>query len=244
MAALSGHLRVIPDIRLGKPVGDEAMNAATAQSLPEMAEEARQDQRAEPRFTALIRSAKLVCGQGEFVCIVRNVSASGVLLKFFHQAPRDAAMALVLQNGEMLELEPVRDLGMEASFRFSQATSIERLIREDAQYPRRLLRLNLAIPLSLRTLAGVTPAITRNMSQQGCCLDTEAPLALAQSAMIDSPYLPCIRAKVRWRRGGACGLVFEDTFSLKDFAVVAARLQSPALVSAEPAGTQNNCSPN
>ena len=63
------------------------------------------DQRGAPRFTSLIRAAKLVCGQGEFVCVIRDVSATGVSLRTFHKLPTDEAIALELQNGESYELE-------------------------------------------------------------------------------------------------------------------------------------------
>ena len=191
--------------------------------------EAAVDQRAAPRFTSLIRSAKLVSGQGEFVCVVRDVSSSGVRLRCFHDVPHDPSMALELQNGELLEIERVRDDGHDASFRFREEISVERLVRETSLYPRRLLRLNIAIPLTLRTLAGQIAAVTENISQQGCRTECALPLALAQGVVVESPHLPGIRAKVRWRQGGVCGLVFDDTFTLKDFAVHAARLQCPAL---------------
>lgn len=187
------------------------------------------EQRAAPRFTALIRSAKLVCGQGEFVCVVRDVSMTGVRLRCFHTVPRDASMALELQNGELIDIMPVRQEGCEASFRFVRDMAIDRLIGESELYPRRLLRLNLAIPLTLRTLTGRVPAVTQNLSQQGCRVECAVPLALAQPVIVESASLPGIRAKVRWRHDGACGLVFDDTFSLKDFAIHAARLQCPAL---------------
>lgn len=189
------------------------------------------EQRAAPRFTSLIRSAKLVCGKGEFVCVVRDVSSTGVRLRCFHQVPRDPSMALELQNGELLEIELVRLAGLEASYRFVREVPIERLIGECELYPRRLLRLKLAIPVTLRTLAGPTPAVTINLSQQGCRLECGVPLAMAQPVTLEGAKLPSIRAKVRWRRDGACGLVFDDTFSLKDFALHAARLQCPGLVS-------------
>ena len=208
------------------------MGAAIAEYSHEGSPERVIDQRAAPRFTALIRSAKLVSGKGEFVCVVRDVSSSGVRLRCFHDVPRDPAMALELQNGELIEIERVRDEGNEASFRFQEEMSVERLVRETGLYPRRLLRLNIAIPLTLRTLAGPVAAITENLSQQGCRVDCALPLALAQAVIVESPYLPGIRAKVRWRRGGSCGLVFDDTFSLKDFALLAARLQCPALAPA------------
>ena len=188
------------------------------------------DQRAAPRFTSLIRAAKLISGQGEFVCVVRDVSGTGVRLRCFHKVPRSDVMALQLQNGDIFEILRVRGEGNEASFRFAIEVPREQLVQEHSLYPRRPLRLNLAIPLSLRIGSGQVPAITENISQQGCKIEAGAPLALGQAAMIESPHLPGIRAKVRWRGDGAYGLVFDDTFILSDFAVLAARLQSPALV--------------
>ncbi len=47
-----------------------------------------EEQRGAPRYTSLIRAAKLVCGQGEFVCVIRDVSATGVSLRTFHRLPR------------------------------------------------------------------------------------------------------------------------------------------------------------
>ena len=77
-----------------------------------------EEQRGAPRYTSLIRAAKLVCGQGEFVCVIRDVSATGVSLRTFHRLPTDEAIALELQNGESYELELVRSEGFEASYRF------------------------------------------------------------------------------------------------------------------------------
>lgn len=187
------------------------------------------DQRAAPRFIALIRAAKLLSDGNEFICVVRDVSTSGVRLRCFHAIPHGQAMALELQNGDSFPLERVRDEGQDASFRFAGEAPIERLLQESINYPRRPLRLNMNIPLTLRTPAGPIAAVTQNISQQGCRVECAMPLALAQPVLVESALLPGIRAKVRWRRGNACGLVFDDTFSLKDFAVHAARMQCPTL---------------
>lgn len=190
------------------------------------------DQRVAPRFIALIRAAKLVSDEREFVCVVRDVSTAGVRLRCFHAIPYGQAMRLELQNGDSFALERVRDEGYEASFRFPEEVAIERLLQDTMYHPRRPLRLNMAIPLTLRTLAGQAAAVTQNISQQGCRVECAMPLALSQPVIVESAVLPGIRAKVRWRRGSACGLVFDDTFSLKDVAVHAARLQCPSLASA------------
>jgi hypothetical protein len=187
------------------------------------------EQRAAPRFFSLIRAAKLVSDQGEFICVVRDVSSTGVRLRCFHTPPRERAMALELQNGDVFEIERVREDGEDVSFRFATEVPIERLVQESAFYPRRPLRLNIAIPISLRTPAGPIAAVTKNFSQQGCRLEAALPMAIDQALIVESRHLPGIRAKVRWRRDCDCGLVFDDTFSLRDFAIHAARLQCPAL---------------
>lgn len=183
------------------------------------------EQRSAPRFTSLIRAAKLVCGDEEYVCVLRDVSSAGVRLRCFHPIPHAGIMTLELQNGEAFVIEPVREDGQEASFRFAAPVPVERLVQETWAHPRRPLRLNLAIALTLHTGRASAAAMTRNVSQQGCRLECTVPLAIAQPVVVESAHLPGIRAKVRWRREGACGLVFDDTFSLRDLALYAARVQ-------------------
>lgn len=191
------------------------------------------EQRAAPRFFSLIRAAKLVAADGEFICVVRDVSSSGVRLRCFHTPPQDRALSLELQNGEVFQIERVRGEGEEASYRFAAEVPVERLVKEALLYPRRPLRLNVALPVTLRAQSGMVAAVTKNLSQQGCRLELAAPLAIDQPVVLESPQLPDVRAKVRWRRDKDCGLVFDDTFSLKAFAIHAARLQCPALVQGE-----------
>ena len=188
------------------------------------------DQRGAPRYTSLIRAAKLVCGQGEFVCVIRDVSATGVSLRTFHKLPTDAALALELQNGETYELELVRNEGFEASYRFAQPIEVERLIRENWDYPKRGLRLNIMLPLTISSLSGKAKAVTLNISQQGARIECDHIFAIDQRVTISCDSLPDIRCTVRWRRDSNYGLVFEDTFTLRDFAIAAAKVQCPLLL--------------
>lgn len=186
-----------------------------------------QEQRGAPRFVSLIRAAKLVSAAGEFVCVIRDVSSTGVRLRSFHALPLEGSQALELQNGESYPVEPVRSAGAETSFRFLREVAVDRLVRESWVYPRRPLRIALALPVSLRRGSESVAAMMRNISQQGCRLTAAAPLALEEAVTLRAPQLPGIRAKVRWRRKSDHGLVFDDTFSLRDFAVHVARLQCP-----------------
>lgn len=188
------------------------------------------EQRAAPRFISLIRAAKLVCGQGEFVCVIRDVSATGVSVRTFHRLPTDAAIALELQNGETYELELVRSEGFEASYRFVTPIAVEQLIQEDWGYPKRQLRLNIMLPLVVSALTGRGMAVTLNVSQQGARIECDHVFSIDQRVTISCDQLPDIRCTVRWRKDANYGLVFEDTFTLADFAKLAAKVQCPALL--------------
>lgn len=188
------------------------------------------DQREAPRYTSLIRAAKLVSSQGEFVCVIRDVSRLGIGLRMFHEIPVGEEAALELGNGKVFELKRVRAKGREGSFTFLDPIAVDQLIREDWDYPKRQLRLNIAMPLTVTAITGRVDAITDNLSQQGCRLNCDAPFAIDQNLRIAGEHFPEIRAKVRWRKAASYGLVFENTFMLQDFARLAATLQCPQLL--------------
>ncbi len=162
--------------------------------------------------------------------MIRDVSSTGISLRMFHDVPSDVAMGLELQNGDSFELRKVRSAGREASFTFEHEVEVERLIREAWNYPKRQLRLNLTIPLSITTLLGKSEAVTSNLSQQGASIECDTRFALDQTVRIQSKKMPEVRAKVRWRKDNCYGVVFDNTFTLSEFALLAAKNQCPALV--------------
>ncbi len=197
------------------------------------------DLRGAKRYTSLIRSAKLISAQGEFVCVIRDVSSTGIGLRAFHRLPGGERVALELQNGDIFELRKVRSEGREGSYTFETPIPVESLIKENWNYPKRQLRLNLAIPLTISALTGRGEAITQNLSQQGARIECDLPFAIDQTVRLDGGAhfgarsgggRPEIRAKVRWRKGDNYGLVFDTTFALQDFARIAAAMQCPGLL--------------
>ncbi|MBX7528138.1 PilZ domain-containing protein [Qipengyuania sp. 1NDH10] len=188
------------------------------------------ERRGAARYTSLIRAAKLVSAHGEFICVIRDVSSTGISLRTFHALPDETTLGLELQNGESYELVETRREGREASYRFDRPVTVERLIHESWNFPKRQLRLNIEIPLTLSSLTASGDAKTVNLSQQGARVECDAAFAIDQSLRVVSTSFPETRAKVRWRKDANYGLVFEDTFSLREFALMAASVQCPALL--------------
>ena len=192
------------------------------------------DLRAAPRFTLLIRAAKLVSAQGEFVCVIRDVSERGISVRLFHALPGCASFALHMPAGAVYEISPVWQRDNEAGFSFDASVEVERLVNESTEYPKRGLRLGLCFPVTLNMLAGKFEAVVENVSQQGARLTCDQMLAIDQTVRLEMPdmggKLRDVRAKIRWRRENCYGVVFDDTFALGDFARLAALLQAPALL--------------
>lgn len=184
------------------------------------------DQREAPRFALLMRAAKLTCKQGEFMCVVRDASHSGVNIRLFHPLPDTDYLMLEFPNGDRHQLELVWQEGDRAGLRFAQAADIERLLEGPTRFSKRPIRVNLDISAQLLAGATASPARLLDLSQQGAKVICDTRHALDQRARLAAPGLGEVNAKVRWRRDNAYGLVFEDTFQFGDLAQIVAALQA------------------
>ena len=187
--------------------------------------------RAAPRMALLIRTAKLTSAQGEFVCVVRDVSATGISVRLLHALPICENFVIELQTGTCYEVRKVWSKEREAGFEFAKRVDLATIVRETGYFPKRGLRLAISLPVVFSTRLERKTGTIVNLSQQGARIQSDAPLSIDQTISLEGPDLGEIRAKVRWRKGGEYGLVFEDTFSLQNFALLAAKLQCPALLS-------------
>lgn len=192
-----------------------------------------EDMRGAQRFTLLIRTAKLVCESGEYACIIRDVSETGVRLRLFHDLPADTRMALELANGEFYFIERVWERDGHAGFRFSAPVDVQAFIAEVSPYPKRQLRLRLQVAALLSAGDQTSAATVQDLSAQGARVESGRYLALGQRVKLSGGGLPAIMAKVCWRKGSDYGLAFEQVFTLEALAVLAAELQSATPPSAE-----------
>jgi len=196
-------------------------------ALPEPANETTgAEQRSAPRFTLLIRSAKLVSTDHEFLCVIRDASETGVSVRLFHPLPAQIPLALELPNGDRHPLERVWESEGKAGFRFSEATSFERLVEMPSRFSKRGLRVRVEVPCDLLVGLRWVPAMIGNLSQQGALIRTQERLSLVQRVKLRADGMPVVAARVRWRRTDDYGLSFEDTFQFAELAQLAFQLQS------------------
>lgn len=191
------------------------------------------EERIAPRFTILIRTAKLLCGPAEFLCVIRDVSAEGICIRLFHPLPAaehlpedlDSQFVLEMQTGDRHPVRPVWAKPGEVGFKFLTPINVEQMIRRASRFPKRELRFAAELPVKLAISGERYPATLHNISQQGAMIETSQHLKIAQSMWIESSTLPAIEAKVRWRHGERYGLIFDTTFRIGDLAEIIHLLQ-------------------
>ena len=200
---------------------DEAMSHHSAISLEPVS-----DRRATARFTMLIRTGKLITAEGEYLCIVSNISTTGVKIRTFYPLPTDPEMMLELSNGDRYSIRKVWESEGKAGFSFTDNVNIAALLRGGPDNLRkRSVRLKFALPATLHAQGVHQPVLFRDISQQGACIECPKRLAIDEQVRIDSPLLPPIVAKVRWRREPQYGLIFEHTFRFDQLARLTAPLR-------------------
>jgi hypothetical protein len=179
------------------------------------------------RFALLIRSAKLKCDLGEFLCIVRDVSEGGVKLRLFHPLPPCDCFQLELSSRHTFLIEPVWTKGDLSGFRFSASIDIPDFISERSHFPKRALRLNLNTPAIVRIDGGAFSATIHDLSREGVRIETQVALALEQKVTVEAAHFTSRLGTVRWRRSPAYGVALQNLLSFETLALTAARMQLP-----------------
>lgn len=202
------------------------------------------EDRAAPRFTLLIRPAKLHVGEAQFVCVIRDISATGVSIRLFHDIEWKGPVVLELQTGDRHSIELVWNKGTEAGFQFHDQVEVDSVVGHCSLYPKRDLRFDIELPIRLEAGGQVHQATVGNLSRQGAMLEADGMLALGQAVLIEAKGLPKIEARVRWRRDGRYGMVFDTTFSLAELAGLIERLQRKGAGIMRPARTRASADPS
>ena len=111
-----------------------------------------------------------------------------------------------------------------AADRVGLRVALDQLLEDDARFPRRQMRVDIDLPVTVSAEGRHGTGHFINLSQQGARFEAESVWARDQLLRLQAEGMPPLYAKVRWRRDFTHGLVFEETFSLRDFAYLLARL--------------------
>jgi hypothetical protein len=177
------------------------------------------ERRGAQRFSLFVRTAKLVSGGAEHLCIVRDASVAGVKVRLFGPLPEARDLLLELANGERFAIELAWQLDNHAGFRFHDEEDLYRLVAlSQGPFPKRQLRLRTGVEGLVVAGKASFPAKFENISREGAKLACDTHLAIGQLVRIETGLVEPFHAKVRWRRRPDYGLIFEEVLAFEDLA--------------------------
>ena len=193
------------------------------------------DQRGAPRFALMLRSAKLIADGGDYLCIIRDVSETGIKLRLFHPVPHAASLMIETASGQHYPMQVVWESKTEAGFRFLQPIDVDAFVSESGPYPKRPLRLRVQHPAEVRMGKETHRAMILDISRQGARISIDTKLAIGQKFYLEAQELPLFEATVCWRRAPEYGVVFSQVMGLEELAQRADRMDraDPSSLAAE-----------
>lgn len=181
------------------------------------------NRREDTRYKTVMRVAKLFVRGRETLCLVRNISAGGLMAQVYQ--PFNPADRLEIEFASELrvagEIAWVED--PHVGVRFDQKIEVlEALgVPEDFRrrgYKLRRPRVPLAGRATLRTNGRYLPVEILDVSQGGLKVASAERLPLNAPVSVITPNHPALSGNVRWQRDGHIGIAFAAAIPLDDLA--------------------------
>jgi hypothetical protein len=177
------------------------------------------------RQRLVMRVAKLICSGGEYPCVIRDVSESGIKLRLFHGHPPDTCVLIELSNGELYAAERRWTKDDIAGFRFTSDVDVDDFVNEQHAHGRRPVRLRTQHGIQFVAAGDRGNAVMVNLSARGACSEAGRLLPVGSPLRIELAGWPTRFASVSWRNEFRHGLAFQDEMTLAEFARLASDLQ-------------------
>lgn len=183
------------------------------------------DAREAARVSLPLRTAKLVCETGEYLCQIRDVSTLGVGLALLHVIPPEPRIILQLDSGRTYPVERVWTGKRQAGYRFGCEVSLDEFIGEEQSDEHGALRLNLTAPVTVIDGRDTVAAKITEIGIDGARIECGDTLPINSLLSFEFDGLPKSLGKVCWRDGGTYGVTFQHPLDLKELAQYALSTQ-------------------
>lgn len=173
------------------------------------------ERRSGERYLSLLRVGSLVFGERRELCLVRNISAGGMLIRIYSQVAPGTRLSIELKQGEPLAGTALWIREDFVGVSFDRPIDVVALISSsfDARRPR-MPRVEVQCSAWVRERSTVFRTRTLNISQGGVRVEADHALAAGVHVSVTLPGLPAEHGVVRWNDGETCGITFNRVLAL------------------------------
>jgi len=189
------------------------------QTLYSLSEDApgRPERRNGERYLSLLRVGALFIDGRRELCLVRNVSAGGMLIRPYSPVTAGTAVAVELRHGDMVSGIAKWIEGGLVGIAFEQPIDVVSLLTspEDGPQPR-MPRIELNCTAWVREDADIYRTRTLNISQGGMCVGGDERLRVDTKVIVSLAGLGPIDGRVKWKEGERYGIGFNRVLAVNE----------------------------
>lgn len=176
---------------------------------------AERNRRSDDRHLTLFRVGMLILGERRELCLVKNISAGGALIRAYSALEPEQRLEIELKEHQPVAGRVGWVRGSDAGIAFDEPVDVLELLKAAADGPRpRMPRVEVDCVCFVREGAILHRALVRNVSQGGLSIENANPLAVGGEVTVTLPGLPPQPATVRWADGPRFGITFNTVLPL------------------------------
>jgi hypothetical protein len=172
------------------------------------------ERRRETRHLTILRVGALVSGQGRELCLIRNISAGGVMAHVYSRRARGEKVALELKSGHPVSGRVVWGEGSNVGIEFDEPIDVEEMLSSHAALENgwrpRMPRVEVDRLATLRCGARLYGVNTCDISQGGVKVETDQPIEAGRDIVLTMERFRPVPGVVRWCSGGLAGIAFNE----------------------------------
>lgn len=167
------------------------------------------------RHLTLFRVGALSIGDRRELCLIKNISAGGMLIRVYSNVAIGTKLSIELKHGESVAGQAQWVDSESVGVCFDEPIDVLSLIslREEGPRPR-MPRIEVDCFATIRDGATVVRSRAVNISQGGLQIRSSAELGLRAEVMVSLSGLPSEPAVVKWRDGDTYGISFNRVLSI------------------------------
>lgn len=173
------------------------------------------NRRADERHMTLFRVGSMIVGNRQELCLVKNVSAGGALVRAYCDLQPGLIVQVELKEGQPIAGRVTWTRGSDAGITFAEPVDVVDLLKTAADGLRpRMPRVEVECVGFVREGAVARRSLVRNISQGGVNIETENQLTVGADVTVSLPGLSPQGGVVRWNDGHRYGVTFNNVLSL------------------------------
>jgi hypothetical protein len=173
--------------------------------------------RADERHLTLFRVGALIVGDRRELCLIKNVSASGMMIRTYSAMVEGLPIAIELKQGQLIRgaVRWVREHNV--GIAFDERIDVVELLSSSMEGPRpRMPRVEISCTGSARQGSILSSLKVQDISQGGVKAEASRSLQVGEDVVVTLPGLAPLQGIVRWQDGPFHGISFNGLLALSE----------------------------